>query len=156
MMTTEHESRPMRRRTDVPVRTRMWDAVRKPHRWDRFKEWRKSEATVTRGYLAFRDFIVIVACTALVISGVTAVRNLRRDDCVAANQRRTEIEQIALTLLNNDRRLLEIVDDLSNEPLPPTLAALIGDYDVQRIEILAAYAPSPCPDHVGLLPWIGE
>lgn len=172
MTDPEHpDGHPMRRATDVILPDsgleRAWKAIRTQDRRTRFRAWRKTPAVVTRGYLAFRDFIVVGLCVGMVLSGIVAIRDLRRDDCIAANERRGDLRRSALDLVMNDRRLLAndrtlivLADAQSDNGLPdefkgPLLAAYDtqeADLDAQVVAIDKAYAPASCP-RPSLLPW---
>lgn len=124
---------------------RLWWAVRTPGRLARFNRARKTKREVTRGYLWFRDFILIGFITAIVLSGVYTVRSLRVDDCRGANARRFEVEKVATDLLGNDRNLIEFADSLAQSGLPESFTApLLRRYAEQQAQIDSAFAPSDC------------
>lgn len=156
-MNGQEAPHPMRRKTDVLAPEshleRAWRAVRSPGRRARLNRWRKTPAVVTRGYLAFRDFVVLGLCVAIVLAGISAIRDLRREDCASANVRRAELEDVALKLLDNDRNLIALADAQSEHGLPDEFKTpLLERYDSQEAAIRAAYAPAACPERGRVIP----
>ena len=101
---------------------------------------------VTSGFLWFRDFILLGFVTALVSSGIFAIRSLRADDCRSANARRIEIRDSTLELIDNDQFLIDLADNLSSKGLPDSFTVPLRQrYELQRQQIREAYSPSPCP-----------
>lgn len=124
---------------------RLWWSLTNPGRLDRFNRWRMSPATVTRGFLAFRDIVIVGFCAAIVLTGVTTVRGLRRDDCDNANARRLELHDVALNLLDNDRFLIDLADSLSDQGLPAEFEEPLDQrYEDMQRRIDEAYRPVPC------------
>lgn len=125
---------------------RIWWTVTNPGRFDRFNRWRRSPKEVTRGFLFFRDLILLAFVTAIVLAGISVVRDLRAEDCRGANARRAEIEDATQKLLDNDRNLIEFADLLSADGLPDAFKRpLLERYLRQQIEIRDAYRPANCP-----------
>lgn len=132
------------RRTANSLR-RVWWSARTPGRLQRLNRWRRTPITVTRGFWYFRDLVLLVFVTAIVLAGVSVVRDLRGEDCRSANERRADIQNVALQLVGNDRFLIEFVDTF-NDGLPDDLKRpLLARYDEQADEIEAAFAPVTCP-----------
>ena len=119
---------------------------RRPGLWNRINRARMSPRVVTRGFLWFRDFILLGFVTALIFAGVASVRSLRADDCRAANARRIEIRDSTLELIENDQFLVDLADNLSSRGLPDSFTVPLRQrYELQREQIREAYSPSPCP-----------
>lgn len=129
-----------------PLPARMAHAVLAPGRRARFKTWRKTPQITTRGYLAFRDFILIGLVSGIVLSGVWAVRDLRAEDCRSANDRRIEIRDIALGALGYDRFFLEFIDSSIPGGLDPEFTdPLFAELDLRETAIDDAYELVNCP-----------
>jgi hypothetical protein len=140
--------------------SRLWWSIRRPGRIERFNRWRSAPRVTTRGYLIFKDFIVLALCSAIVLAGLSAVHSLRSEDCEAANARRSEVRDVAITQLNNSRRLLandqfllDLADSLSTdglpvrfrEPLQRQYDQLRAEFDQLESDIIDAYRPMLCP-----------
>lgn len=131
--------------TTMTFRKRVWMAIVTPGRWARFKAWKKSPATVTRGFLFFRDIIVLLFVGATVTAGVTTASALRNDDCRFANERRAQILDVAHRLVDNDRLLLALADSVIEGGVPLGIYdPLIAQYDDLESDIDIAYAPVQC------------
>ena len=107
--------------------------------------WLTADVNITRGFLLS---VVIVSFTFVGFGAWAAVRTvseLREDDCNAANDRRGELRDIAHDLVDNDRFLIELANQLSSDGLPPEfLAPLQARYNDQDRKIDDAYANAPC------------
>lgn len=125
---------------------RVWWAVKTPGRLERFNRWRKSPATVTRGYLAFRDLILLGFVIAIVMAGVTTVDSLREDDCEAENLRRTNTATVAMADVTSDRNIWLAIDDLIEGGIPePARTIIFEELDAREDLITVSYAAQPCP-----------
>jgi hypothetical protein len=125
---------------------RMWWTISRRNRIARFNRWRKTPRIVTRGFLLFRDLVLIGFVLAIVLAGVATVRNLRAEDCRAANARRAETKQVALDLVGNDKFFVDFIDSFIPDGLPATFKdPLLNRYQQQLNQIETAYRPIPCP-----------
>ena len=124
---------------------RLWWAIKHPGRWARFRRWRKSPAIVTKGYLAFRDIVVLGFVGAIVIAGVTTVNALRREDCERANTTRTNAAEIATADVVSDRRIWMAIDILVEGIPEPTRALIFDELEAREAKIVSTYAEQPCP-----------
>lgn len=125
---------------------RMTWAVAHPGRISRFNRWRKSSATVTKGYLAFRDVIVLGFVGAIVIAGVTTVNALRREDCQRANGQRANAADVAHSDVDSDRKIWEAIDKLVPNGIPePTRTIIFNELLAREVKIESTYAAQPCP-----------
>lgn len=137
---------------DVPERresgqtSRVWWAISRPRRLARFNRWRKTPRLVTRGFLLFRDIVMIGFVTAIVLAGISTVRGLRAEDCRSTNARRQEVEGIFKQLVDNDQNLIELADGLTPGGLPDSFKRpLLDRYAQQLRDIDDAYRLAPCP-----------
>lgn len=125
---------------------RAWWTVSRPGRLARFRRWRRSTREVTRGFLLFRDVVLLTFTTAIVVAGISVLRDLRAADCRSANARREDIKQVALKLVANDKYLIEFMDDFIPDGLPADFRdPLLARYRQQVAEIEEAFKPAPCP-----------
>lgn len=112
---------------------------------------------VTVGWIVLVSW-VIFGCVGLIAWSVRhnyqadrdrAVRQDAQADyvaCLGRNDRRDELEKIALQLVGNDRFFIEFIDGFIPEGLPIDFKQpLLDRYDQQVVDIEAAYKPEPCP-----------
>lgn len=125
---------------------RAWWTVSRPGRIARFNRWRRTPATVTKGYLAFKDTIVLGFVIVIVFAGVTTVRTLRREDCQDANRQRANAADVAHSDVDSDRKIWEAIDKLIEDGIPePTRTVIFNELLARKVKIESTYAAQPCP-----------
>ena len=112
--------------------------------------------TVTVGWIVFVSWVMFV-CVALI--GWSVRVNYRADrerderarerieylDCLSTNDRRADVEDIALKFVENDRFLIEFIDTFIPGGLDEAFKRPLFDrYEQQVADIEAAYKPEPC------------
>lgn len=132
------------RRTTSRIRRVLW-AAKHPGRWVRFRRWMASPTTVTKGYLVFRDIVVLGFVGAIVIAGVTTVNALRREDCERANETRSNAAVIAEADVASDRRIWNAIDLLVEGIPEPTRTVIFEELVAREEKIVSTYAEQPCP-----------
>lgn len=123
---------------------RIWWAVRNPGRMARFNRWRKTPATVTKGFLAFRDAVALGFVAAIVVAGTTTVNALRREDCLHANDTRINAASIATADVTSDREIWEAIDVLVEGIPEPTRTVIFNELIARQSLIESTYAERSC------------
>lgn len=133
-------------RRETNRRRRLWWAIKNPGRWTRLRRWTRSPAIVTKGYLAFRDIVVLGFVGAIVIAGVTTVNALRREDCESGNRTRSNAAEVALADVDSDRKIWIAIDDLIDNGIPePARTVIFNELQAREIQIALTYAEQSCP-----------
>lgn len=108
--------------------------------------WLREDVRMTRGFV-----IAVVAVTFAFFgfsswAAVKTVNSLREDDCTAGNERRSQLRALGHQLVDNDRFLISIADNLSPNGLPDSFTVPIeARYTSIDAQIDEAYAEMPCP-----------
>lgn len=108
--------------------------------------WLNEDVRMSRGFLLT---VIVVACAFFGFgtwAAVSTVRDLRSDDCTSAEAWRTAVGSITHDLVDNDRFLIGLADNLSPNGLPDEFTIPLEQrYTAQDSAIDDALRGEACP-----------
>lgn len=107
--------------------------------------WLLEDVRMTRGFLLTIVLVTFAFFGFATWSAVKTVNSLRDDDCLSANERRAQLRELGHQLVDNDRFLISVADNLSPGGLPDTFTIpLEARYTAIDAKIDTAYADMDC------------